>query len=161
MLLRLQVLSKTMDSTTLSPEKVELATVTRNESTGEVSKVSVDQQHMPSTGQLLPVPDTLCLLHASYCLSTPALLIAWRVGPPHTCSSQCKSCTSPCTVGCIQAVADDHIYPHEQKDEECSPAVLSSTALLQVVYKVYNDAELQPLLAAVNEETQKEKDSEA
>lgn len=34
-------------------------------------------------------------------------------------------------------------------------------ALLQVVYKVYKDAELQPLLEAVNEETQKEKDSEA
>ena len=38
LLLWLQVLSKTMDSTTLSPEKVELATVTRNESTGEVSQ---------------------------------------------------------------------------------------------------------------------------
>jgi hypothetical protein len=32
---------------------------------------------------------------------------------------------------------------------------------MQVVYKVYNDGELQPLLAAVNEETQKERDSEA
>lgn len=32
----IKVLSKTMDSTTLSPEKVELATVSRNEGTGEV-----------------------------------------------------------------------------------------------------------------------------
>ena len=52
-LLRLQVLSKTMDSTTLSPEKVELATVTRNESTGEVSKMTADQQLMTSKGVLL------------------------------------------------------------------------------------------------------------
>jgi hypothetical protein len=30
-----------------------------------------------------------------------------------------------------------------------------------VVYKVYDEADLKPLLDAVNEETQKEKDSEA
>lgn len=31
----------------------------------------------------------------------------------------------------------------------------------QVVYRVYEDADLQPLLDAVNEETQKEKDAES
>ncbi|CAK0782505.1 protein with putative role during mitosis [Coccomyxa viridis] len=61
----IKVLSKTMDSTTLSPEKVELATLTRNTDTGEV------------------------------------------------------------------------------------------------IFRIYNDTDLQPLLTAVNEETQKEKDSEA
>ena len=39
--------------------------------------------------------------------------------------------------------------------------MLMGSVCMQVVYKVYNDDELQPLLAAVNEETQKEKDSEA
>ena len=34
-------------------------------------------------------------------------------------------------------------------------------ACMQVIFKIYNDADLQPLLTAVNEETQKEKDSEA
>ncbi len=35
----LQVLSKTMDSTTLSPEKIELSTVRRDEDNDEVSEL--------------------------------------------------------------------------------------------------------------------------
>ena len=32
---------------------------------------------------------------------------------------------------------------------------------MQVIFRISNDTDLQPLLTAVNEETQKEKDSEA
>ncbi len=38
---------------------------------------------------------------------------------------------------------------------------VGSSSLWQVVYRVYEDADLQPLLDAVNEETQKEKDAES
>lgn len=38
---------------------------------------------------------------------------------------------------------------------------IGSWSLLQVVYRVFEDADLQPLLDAVNEETQKEKESES
>ena len=49
----LQVLSKTMDSTTLSPEKVELATLTRNTDTGEVSHMQPWSAHCATQTGLL------------------------------------------------------------------------------------------------------------
>ena len=84
---RVQVLSKTMDSTTLSPEKVELATVTRNESTGEVSKMSAHQQHKTSTGLLLlPLRDgSTSQAHCMLLLSLKLVqLKARKVLLPHT-----------------------------------------------------------------------------
>ncbi|EIE20105.1 20S proteasome alpha subunit C [Coccomyxa subellipsoidea C-169] len=45
--------------------------------------------------------------------------------------------------------------------EKVELATISKNAAGEVVYRVYEDADLQPLLDAVNEETQKEKDAES
>lgn len=47
-----KVLSKTMDSTTLSPEKVELCTLSRDEATGKVGNWRQTLGHTPGGGEL-------------------------------------------------------------------------------------------------------------
>ena len=56
----------------------------------------------------------------------------------------------------FQAMSQCHAVGHLYRGVYCL-----AFACMQVIYRVYNNADLQPLLTAVNEETQKEKDSEA
>lgn len=134
--MRAQVLSKTMDSTTLTPEKAELATISRDAETGEVRSLRSVMQS-PAAGAMGAV---LC----------PILCLCMRceAGSCHACTLRpapgaallCGALASAGSVATCRA-----IWPR----------------LVQVIYKVYDEADLKPLLDAVNEETQKEKESES
>ena len=96
----LQVLAKTLDSTQLTTDKLEVSTITRDEKLGRVSR-------------------------------NPA-----------------KSCMHDRT-GCVSLTL------HEWNRST------NVSAALQVVYKVYEDVDLEPLLTEVNAIRKKEKDEES
>lgn len=106
-----QVLSKTMDSTTLSPEKIELSTVRRDEANDEVSRCW-----------------TIVTMHG-----------------PHLCGASSRYIGDLWMSGLFCQVG------HELD---------LLVACLQVLFHIYEDAELKPLLDAVNDQREKEKEKE-
>ena len=131
MKLVIKVLSKTMDSTTLSPEKVELATLSRDEDAGKVRAVRA----------------LLCSLLQPHTAvgSHERGGSGVQLAPPAAAVPRPRGCD-----------ADDAYPPC------CAvPAAVSAVRAVQVVYKVYEDAELKPILDAVNAEQSKEKEKES
>ena len=113
----LQVLSKTMDSTTLSPEKIELSTVRRDEDNDEVNSLRVDFKR----------PMQLHVSASKACSEAEGVKKrGWR---------QCWTAVNKVVQ-------------------------LRTSGVSQVMFHIYEDAELKPLLDAVNDEREKEKEKE-
>ena len=141
-----KVLSKTMDSTTLSPDKVELATLSRDEAAGKARAARGWQGQGGLSACLCP------------CCPVPPLLLGAG------CAARCCCCPVPLLLPLLALLCPCSVPPLLLTSAQPSSRSLHPLLLPllphpgQVLYKVYEPSELKPVLDAVNADMTKEKE---